>query len=1018
MNTTRTCATSDPRRRRSTTVRRTERLEPRTLLAVVVSIGNTSVTEGDAGLTDAVFEVTLSEPAAADVTVRYRTNDGTATSPPGGPSLLTNGGFEQPAISAGWIAYGAGSNLGGWVVGGEGVDLVTSWQDIEGNQKIDLNAGAEGWVGQTVATVPGTTYLLRFAMAANHETTPPNLKEMEVSFGGEQVAIESFDSTGYTPENMGWVYRTHAVTAASDSTELRFTSLTSSSFGGVVIDDVSLTPLRDYVPEPAGQVTIPAGQTRATVRVPVVGDEVNEPDERFTVTLLEATGGASIGTPSVGTGTILTDDDPPVISIRDAAVDEGHLGSREMTFEVRVRHPHGEPVTLDYAVSNDTATRGSDYEAANGTLTIPAFAAAGTITVTVLGDTVYEDDERLTVTLSNPSAGTLSYAAATGTIRNDDPRPAVSVGDALVAEGNAGTTAARFTVTLSSVIDRPVTVKYFTFNGTAGAGSDYVAAGGTLTIPANESSAAVDVAVLGDAVAEVNETFTLVLAEPVNADLGDAQGTGTIVNDDVPATSPLVSVADVAVVEGDEGTVPALFVVTLSEPAVVPVTVQYTTHAGSAQFGYDFQTTGNTLTFEPGETSKAITVNVVGDRLNEPNEMFVLRLLDPTNAALDDAEAVGTIIADDDRAPTTDVVNVSPNPRFAPVDSLTIVFSERVSGFQVSDLTLTKDRGPNLLTGQQTLTTADGGLTWTLDNLAGITAAGGSYSLFFAGGQASGVLDAGGNFAGAASENWVVQVPPAPAPAVAAVFVSAPHWTQSFKDFLQSTGAGDATFGYAVPSGAAQLGTLPWAGLDRVSIRFTRDVIATEGDLRVAGVNLRGYPVTGYDYDDSTFTATWTFAPAPVADKLMLALESGPAGIIDAATGLYLDGEWTNASTGSFPSGNGAAGGNFAFRVNVLSGDAVRGGGVNVIDAVQIRRRRMFSAANPGGGGYTPFLDVTGDGLLNDADVLVVRRNMGRNLPNAEPQAPPFFVQAASSSGRRGWSPPTRSLFTENSILA
>jgi hypothetical protein len=79
-----------------------------------------------------------------------------------------------------------------------------------------------------------------------------------------------------------------------------------------------------------------------------------------------------------------------------------------------------------------------------------------------------------------------------------------------------------------------------------------------------------------------------------------------------------------------------------------------------------------------------------------------------------------------------------------------------------------------------------------------------------------------------------------------------------------------------------------------------------------------------------------------------------------------------------------------------------------------IRRRRMFIAANPGAGGYTPFLDVTGDGLLNDADVLVVRRNVRRTLPSGEPQPPPFLTAGGMTSGGRDRPPARRGLLTED----
>jgi hypothetical protein len=94
--------------------------------------------------------------------------------------------------------------------------------------------------------------------------------------------------------------------------------------------------------------------------------------------------------------------------------------------------------------------------------------------------------------------------------------------------------------------------------------------------------------------------------------------------------------------------------------------------------------------------------------------------------------------------PTADVVDVIPDPRSSAVGSVTITFSEPVTGLDLSDLRLTRDGGANLLTAAQTLVMSNGGATWTLGNLLGLTGAGGSYSLRLVT-AGSGVADAAGN---------------------------------------------------------------------------------------------------------------------------------------------------------------------------------------------------------------------------------------------------------------------------------
>ena len=120
--------------------------------------------------------------------------------------------------------------------------------------------------------------------------------------------------------------------------------------------------------------------------------------------------------------------------------------------------------------------------------------------------------------------------------------PSISVADATVTEGNAGTVAAAFTVTLSAPSTQPVTVDFATADGSATAGSDYVAASGTLTFPPGSVSQVLTITVNGDTVPEPDETFVVNLSNPTNATIADGQGLGTIRNDDTaPGSISVVS---------------------------------------------------------------------------------------------------------------------------------------------------------------------------------------------------------------------------------------------------------------------------------------------------------------------------------------------------------------------------------------------------------------------------------------------------------------------------------------------
>jgi hypothetical protein len=229
---------------------------------------------------------------------------------------------------------------------------------------------------------------------------------------------------------------------------------------------------------------------------------------------------------------------PPTLSINDVGVIEGDAGTTSAVFTVSLSFPTAQTVTVQYATADGTATAGADYAATSGTLTIPP-DASGILAVAVLGDLLDEDAETFTVNLSNPVNATIGDGQGVGTITDNDPLPFLFAGDCATAEGDAGSTPCAFPVLLAPVSGRTVIVTYATADGTATAGSDYTTASGALVFPPGTTQQPVNVAVLGDAAVEPDEGFALNLSAPNNAVLSDAQGTGTILDDDAPSLSML-----------------------------------------------------------------------------------------------------------------------------------------------------------------------------------------------------------------------------------------------------------------------------------------------------------------------------------------------------------------------------------------------------------------------------------------------------------------------------------------------
>lgn len=223
------------------------------------------------------------------------------------------------------------------------------------------------------------------------------------------------------------------------------------------------------------------------------------------------------------------------------------------------------------------------------------------------------------------------------------PLPSMTIADVTVIEGNSGTRAASFTVSLSAASNQSVTVAYATANGTATAGSDYQAKSGTLTIPAGQTTGTIGVPVNGDRVGEPNETFFVNLSSATGAAITDDQGIGKIVDDE-----PRISINDVALKEGAANKTTAFtFTITLSAESTGDVTVNYATASGSATAGTDYVSKSGTVIFLPGETSKQITISVKGDKTKESNETFFVNLSSPSGGVIVDGQGLGTILNDD-----------------------------------------------------------------------------------------------------------------------------------------------------------------------------------------------------------------------------------------------------------------------------------------------------------------------------------------------------------------------------------
>ncbi|MFL6209512.1 MAG: beta strand repeat-containing protein, partial [Pyrinomonadaceae bacterium] len=231
--------------------------------------------------------------------------------------------------------------------------------------------------------------------------------------------------------------------------------------------------------------------------------------------------------------------------------------------------------------------------------------------------------------------------------------PTFTIDDVTHQEGNGGTTAYTFTVTKMGTTSLNATVDYATVDGTAIAPSDYTAiTTTTLTFLPADTTKQVTVLVNGDTTFEPDEAFTVHLSNPVNANIGDADGTGTIQNDDTAGTLKF-SATSYSTAEGNSGTHTATINVQRTGSMSGAIGVHYATSNGTAAAGSDYVATSGDLSWADGDSAdKAFTVTINGDTTFEGDEFLNLTLSAPTGGAtLGSPSTARLFITDDDTAP-------------------------------------------------------------------------------------------------------------------------------------------------------------------------------------------------------------------------------------------------------------------------------------------------------------------------------------------------------------------------------
>ena len=459
--------------------------------------------------------------------------------------------------------------------------------------------------------------------------------------------------------------RFHVNLTAPASHEVTFTWATS-----ILGADTAETG--DFTAVTGGSGAILTGHEETAIYVHPIDDNFYEGDETFTVTISDVINATPVD--SSATGTITENENQPMLNIGSPSATEGD----DIEFIVFLTGPlTEEDVTFDYATSieSDDNSEAGDFTNTSGSGTITAGNSATTITVPTHDDGLndassrYEGDETFTLTISNPTLAGISQDTAKGTILDDEGLSTVKFtsSDRLTTE-DAGHITNFLTFDVAPPGEQTSYIS-FTSSGTATAGQDYNIQNTTLTVNANVNSIATNIIMVNDNVAELDETVIItVVAASANIQVDPEFSTRTLTIQDYDEHPTLSFTSETYNVNENDGH--AVLTVNKTGDSSFPLRVDYETVSRNlAIAGDDYVATSGTLTFQPAEFSKTISVPIIDNNIyRDFGQRFNVELNYSPQSSGETDPVLGTrtavvIIINDDPAPTASMANVTANER-------------------------------------------------------------------------------------------------------------------------------------------------------------------------------------------------------------------------------------------------------------------------------------------------------------------------------------------------------------------
>ncbi|TZF81845.1 tandem-95 repeat protein [Pedobacter sp. BS3] len=537
------------------------------------------------------------------------------------PPGVTSDAQTDITYSLGGTATGRGTDYNGEIsgvvtipAGNNSQQLILPVKDdaiVEGDETVVLAAGQVSNSSYNGITITNPTVTLSIK---DNDTGTLTISPAQINEGDTGTRTLSFNVT------------------LSKETGLPFTVNYATADGTATVAD------KDYIAISDGKLDFSGKANEVqTINVTINGDKKIEADETLQVILgalsVNFDGRLTVSQPAA-TGTVINDDNLAITVTGTNGAEAGTVPGT-FTFSFPTGMTSDAPTQIKYTLGGTATGGGTDYNApVSGTVIIPAGDEKVVLTLPVIDDDIVEDDERITIDI--PAGGIVSPHS--DNMQVNQPLPEIKITDndnakltlsapVKLSEGDNGTTAFQYTLTLDSPTNTGFTVDYATSDGTAKADEDYRPASGTLSFSGTKGEMLpITVLVNGDLKIEGDEVFNITLSnlsKPFNNRLTIPvkTTTGTIINDDAAEIT-------VTKVDGTEGGQNGSFIFSLPSGVTSdqPTVISYRLTGTATASDYTASPSASTITIPAEENSVTLHINVTDDDILEETETVVLTI--------------------------------------------------------------------------------------------------------------------------------------------------------------------------------------------------------------------------------------------------------------------------------------------------------------------------------------------------------------------------------------------------------